>query len=98
MGSKQVLPLWARVDRGVMPLKEYSIFTRAPEQELHHMMQFNVISRRICFFFFKSKQCSRKICVPSLKTKFKKNKINRIKKISVHTCSFSMVPSKATVL
>ena len=29
-GPYQVLPLWTRVDLGVMTMKEYSAFTKAP--------------------------------------------------------------------
>ena len=35
MGPKQVLPLWVRVDLGVMVMKGYSIFPKAQRLESH---------------------------------------------------------------
>ena len=40
MGSKQVLPLWVRVDLGVMPMEDNSTLSKAPEQAHYHQMHF----------------------------------------------------------
>ena len=45
MGPEQVLPLWLRVDLGVMTIKEYFTFPKSLGQEPHHQMQFSVISQ-----------------------------------------------------
>ena len=36
MGSKQVLPLWVRVDLGIFAMKGYSTFPTATGLESHH--------------------------------------------------------------
>ena len=41
----QVLPLQVREDLGVMTMKEYSTFPRAPELEPYDQMQFTIIPR-----------------------------------------------------
>ena len=38
MGPKQVLPLWVKVDLGVMAMKGYSSFPKGPELEPHHQI------------------------------------------------------------
>ena len=38
MRPKWVLPLWVRVDLGVMLMKEYSIFPKTSELEPHHQV------------------------------------------------------------
>ena len=47
MEPEKVLPLWVRVDLGVMAMKVYSTYLRAPELEPHHQMQFSVIPRTL---------------------------------------------------
>ena len=42
-----MLPLWVRVDLGVMAMKAYSTFPNASGLELHHQMEFSVISRTL---------------------------------------------------
>ena len=44
MGPYQVLPLWFKVDVGVIAMKELSLIPIAPSLEPHHQMQFSVIS------------------------------------------------------
>ena len=39
MGPEQVLPVWVRVDLGVMAMKKYSTLSIAPEVETHPCMQ-----------------------------------------------------------
>ena len=46
MRPQQVLPLQARVDLGVMVMKGYSMFFKAPGLEPHHQM-FSVILRTL---------------------------------------------------
>ena len=46
MGPKQGMPMWVRVDLGIIAMKEYSTFCKAPELEPCHQIQFRVISRR----------------------------------------------------
>ena len=43
MVPQHMLPLRVRVDLGIMAIKEYSIFSKAPELEPHNQMQFCVI-------------------------------------------------------
>ena len=50
MGPSQILPLWVRVDRGVMPMKRYSTLTRSQELEPQHQIKFRVILRTPHFF------------------------------------------------
>ena len=38
MRSKEILPLWVRVDPSVMAMKGYSIFPKAPGLESYHLM------------------------------------------------------------
>ena len=38
MRPQQVLPLWVKVDLGVMAMKEYSTFPKIPGLESHHQM------------------------------------------------------------
>ena len=45
MAPKQILPLYFRVDLGVMEMKSYFTLLRAPEVESHHQIQFSVIPR-----------------------------------------------------
>ena len=40
-------PLWIKVDLGVMALKGYLTFPKAPGQEPHHQIQFSVISKTL---------------------------------------------------
>ena len=47
MGPKQVLPLWVRMDLGVMTMKEYSTFSKAPGLQPLHLIFFSVISRTL---------------------------------------------------
>ena len=47
MGSIQILTLWVQVDLGVMPMKEYSPFSKASGLEAHYQMQFSVISKTL---------------------------------------------------
>ena len=47
IGPYQVLPLWARVDLGVMTMKGYSTFPQISGLEPHHQMQFSVTSKTI---------------------------------------------------
>ena len=49
MRPEQILPLWFRLDLGVMAMKGYFTLPRAPELESHHHIQFSVIPR-ISFF------------------------------------------------
>ena len=49
MEPKQVLPLRVRVNRWLIAMNEYSMFSIAPEKEPHHQMQFNVISKTHLF-------------------------------------------------
>ena len=41
------LLLWARMDLGVMAMKGYSIFSKAPELEPKHQTHFSVIPRSL---------------------------------------------------
>ena len=43
----QVLPLWVRVNSGIMAVKENSTFLKTPGLEPHHLMQFSVIYRTL---------------------------------------------------
>ena len=43
----EVLPLWIRINLGVMARKEYSTFFNVLGQELDHQMMFSVIFRRL---------------------------------------------------
>ena len=45
MGPQLVLPHRVRVDLGVMSMKGYSTFPKAPELEPHHQMGFSIMSR-----------------------------------------------------
>ena len=45
MEHQKVLPLWVRVDQGVMAIKEYCTFFNAPELQPHHQIQCCVIPR-----------------------------------------------------
>ena len=45
MEPEQVLPLWVRVDLGVMAMKAYSTLPIFPELEPHYQVQFSVITR-----------------------------------------------------
>ena len=47
MGLKQVLTPQIRVNLGVIAIKGYSTFPRAPEIEPHHQVQFSVILRTL---------------------------------------------------
>ena len=47
MRPDQVLMLQARVDLGVILMKEYSTFHKVLRLELHHQMQYNIISRYV---------------------------------------------------
>ena len=47
MGPQQVLAFQIRVDLGVMEMKEYSTFPKAPELEPDHQMRFSVIYRTL---------------------------------------------------
>ena len=40
--QEQVLPLWVRVDLGVMAMKSYSTLPESPEVESRYQMQFSV--------------------------------------------------------
>ena len=40
MGPSQILPLWVKVDWGVMAMKRYSTLPRSPEYD---QMQFSII-------------------------------------------------------
>ena len=44
MGNYQVLQLQFRMDLGLMVMKGWSTFLKAPELKPHHQMQFSVIS------------------------------------------------------
>ena len=47
MGPEQILSLRVRVDLGVMEIKGYTTFSKAPGQESHHQVQFNAIYRKL---------------------------------------------------
>ena len=47
MGPQQVLPIWVKVDLGVMATKRYSTFPKAPGLEPRHQMQFSVVSKTL---------------------------------------------------
>ena len=47
MGPKPLLPLWVRVDLGIMVMKGYSIFSKSPRLESHYKMQFCVICKTL---------------------------------------------------
>ena len=44
MGSYQALPRQIKVDLGVMAMKGYSTLPRSLELELHHLIQFSILS------------------------------------------------------
>ena len=48
MRPQQVLLLQVREDQGLMALKRYSTFPKAPGPELHHPMQFSIIFQATC--------------------------------------------------
>ena len=50
MGHYQVLPLWIKVDLGVMAMKGYFTFSKAPGLKPHHQMQFSAIPRKLDLF------------------------------------------------
>ena len=45
-----VTPLWFRVDLGVIAMKGYSSFPKAPGLEPHHQLQFTLIPRTLVIF------------------------------------------------
>ena len=45
MEPKQVQPIQVEVDLGVMGMKEYATFSKAPGLEPHHQLQLSVIPR-----------------------------------------------------
>ena len=47
MGPYQVLPLWVTMYLGVVAMKEYSTFPKAPGLGPHHQMQFNFIPKTL---------------------------------------------------
>ena len=42
-----MLPLWIRVNLGIMAMKGFFTFPKAPELKLHHFRQFSFISRTL---------------------------------------------------
>ena len=45
MGPEEILPLWVRVNLGVMAMKRYSILPKAPGPEPHYQIHFSVIPK-----------------------------------------------------
>ena len=44
MGPLQIPQLWVSVGLGVTAIAQYSIFTKFPVLEPHHMIQFSILS------------------------------------------------------
>ena len=53
MAPWQVLPLWVRVDQGLMSMKEYFQLTGPPEVEPHYQMQFSDIPSLVIYLNLK---------------------------------------------
>ena len=47
MRHKEILPIWVRVEPGVIVIKGYAKFSKAPGHEPRHRMQFIVTTRTL---------------------------------------------------